>query len=357
MIYKKTNFILLVMLLASALVITGCSVKFNTNKNEGNNGGIYWSNSKGDIWQQKVLIPTTSGLPNSIGGVSVNDLVMDPSDNKALYLASFDNGLIYTYDGAGTWQIAKNLGQRTINAVAIDPNSKCIIYATTGNEVYKSTDCNRTWTRVYIDNNSTTAVSAVAVDHFDSAIIYIGTSRGEIIKSFDRVDTWQTLSSFKNKINKIIISPHDSRNLFVYIQGLGLERSSDGGNNWESLKENLKNFKNSANINDIIVSENTSGLIFLAAGGGLLKSSDNGNNWEEIKLITPSDSIINAMAVNPQNTQEIYYVTNTTFYRSLDGGENWKTIKMPTSAIGWKLLIDPKEPNIIYLGIKLPPKK
>jgi len=63
------------------------------------------------------------------------------------------------------------------------------------------------------------------------------------------------------------------------------------------------------------------------------------------------------MAVNPQNTQEIYYVTNTTFYRSLDGGENWKTIKMPTSAIGWKLLIDPKEPNIIYLGIKLPPKK
>ena len=48
----------------------------------------------------------------------------------------------------------------------------------------------------------------------------------------------------------------------------------------------------------------------------------------------------------------IYYVTNTTFYRSLDGGINWSSNKLPTSRAGVKLLIDSKNPSIIYLAVR-----
>ncbi|GAF89261.1 unnamed protein product, partial [marine sediment metagenome] len=43
---------------------------------------------------------------------------------------------------------------------------------------------------------------------------------------------------------------------------------------------------------------------------------------------------------------------NTTFYRSLDSGENWTTKKLPTTRAGWKLLIDPDNPDIIYMGVR-----
>ena len=93
--------------------------------------------------------------------------------------------------------------------------------------------------------------------------------------------------------------------------------------------------------------------IFLATAYGLLKSGDKGVTWEQIQVIPPEKkATINALAVNPENSQEIYYVTNTTFYRSVDGGENWSSRKLPTSRAGWKLLIDPKNPSIIYMGVR-----
>ncbi|PKM87849.1 hypothetical protein CVU83_02450, partial [Candidatus Falkowbacteria bacterium HGW-Falkowbacteria-2] len=73
--------------------------------------------------------------------------------------------------------------------------------------------------------------------------------------------------------------------------------------------------------------------------------------WENIKLITPEkDAIINAVAVNPKNSQELFYVTNTTFFRSLDGGVTWTSKKLPTTRAGSDLLVDFNNPNIMYMG-------
>jgi photosystem II stability/assembly factor-like uncharacterized protein len=89
--------------------------------------------------------------------------------------------------------------------------------------------------------------------------------------------------------------------------------------------------------------------MFIATEKVILRSSDNGYTWENIKLIQPEkDAIINAIAVNPQNSNEIYYVTNTTFFRSSDAGITWTTKKLPTKRSGRVLLIDFK--NLVHLG-------
>jgi photosystem II stability/assembly factor-like uncharacterized protein len=348
----RSKLFILIALMALTITATGC-VKFKTKKSNLNDAGIYKTDNRGDRWAHAVLIPTVSGQPKNIGGINVNVLAMDPSDNKALYWGSEENGLFYTYDGARSWRLAAGLEQKTINDVAVDPNSKCVIYACLANEVYKSTDCSRTWTRIYFDSDTKTQIRAVAVDHYDSANVYIGTSRGDIIKSSDRGETWQVIKRLKGDIKRIVFSPHDSRIIFIATAGKGLYRSLNGGGDWESLEENLKEFKGSSNYRDLVVSPASSGLIFLATNYSLLKSGDNGDNWEEIELIVPiKRAAINAIAVNPRNAKEIYYVTNTTFYRSLDGGKSWTTKKLPTSGFGWKLLIDPEDPSIIYMGVK-----
>jgi photosystem II stability/assembly factor-like uncharacterized protein len=174
-----------------------------------------------------------------------------------------------------------------------------------------------------------------------------------VIKSSDRGESWKTLSRFKNNIKKIVISPHDSRIIFVATAQKGIHRSTDNGVSWTDLSENLKEFKDSKNLRDLVVSESQSGLIILATRYGLLKSINNGDSWSKIELITPEKkAIINTVVLNPKDAQEIYYVTNTTFYRSLDGGESWATKKLPTTRAGWKLLIDPEDPSIIYMGVK-----
>ena len=348
----KSNLFKNFLLVSMIMVISGCSISFGGGKG-GNDGGVYVSANNGNTWQQKNLIPTTSGGPKSISAINVNVLVMDPSDPKALYYGSIDNGLFYTYNNTSEWHSVSGLAKATINDLAVDPNSKCIIYAAMGNKVYKSTDCNRTWTQIYFDNDTSVQVRTIVVDHYDSASLYIGTSRGEIIKSINRGVSWQTIVRFDDNIIRLFISPHDSRLMFAATAKKGIFRSSDNGINWVSLKDNLADFKNSSDFRDMVLSPAEPDLIFLATKYGLLKSVDNGNNWTTIELITPeAKATINAIAISPKNVKEIYYVTNTTFYRSNDGGENWSTKKLPTTRAGWKLLINPEETSIIYMGVK-----
>jgi photosystem II stability/assembly factor-like uncharacterized protein len=281
---------------------------------------------------------------------------MDPSDRNALYYGSLTAGLFYSYDGANSWQPATSLGAGRINDVKIDSESKCIIYAAITNRLYKSTDCNRSWTRAFFDDNVNVQVTSIAIDHYDSTTVFIGTSRGEIIRSTDRGVSWTTLYRFNDNLKRIVIDPNDSRRMFVVTQNKGIYRSYDRGINWASLKDNLQEFRGATIFKDIVLVPGHPGLIYLASGYGLLRSDDSGENWEEIELIPPSqNATINSVAVNPEAPNEIFYVTNTTFYRSYDGGVSWTTFKLPTAKAGWKLIIDPEDPNVIYLGVTASP--
>jgi len=349
----KSKLLILIVIIFVAATTTGCIKLTSDSNGGGNDGGVFRSANRGGAWQQSVLIPTISGKPGSIGSLNTASLALDPSDSKAIYFGSYDNGLFYSYDRAQTWQVVEGLKGKTIRAVAIDPDSKCVIYASANNAVYKSTDCNRTWAQVYFDNDLKVTINAIAIDHYDSSIVYIGTSRGDVIKSSDRGASWHALGMFDKNIEKIVIDPNDSRVIFVAIKDKGVHRSKDRGANWEDLKEKLKEFKADRDFKDLLIHKKEPGLIFLATNYNLLKSFDSGDSWTEIKLIASEDkSGINSVAINPQNDQEIYYATDTTFYRSLDKGENWTPRKLPTTRSGWKLLIDPEEPSIIYMAVR-----
>lgn len=348
---QKTKKFFLLSLIFFSLILSGCSISLKTSEG-GNDGGVYLSGNKGNTWQRRILIPTTSGNPGSIANLNNFTLTMDPSDNKALYFASMDNGLYYTYDQGASWSFVSALGRQTIRDVQVDPKDKCNVYVAIDNKVYKSVDCTRTWSQVYYDTEPETLINSIAIDHYNSNNIYIGTSRGEIIKSEDQAGSWRTIERFGNYVRIIRISPFDSRILMAATRDKGLYRSFDSGESWYDLDENLKDFNNSNKIRDIQFSLSEPGLLFMATNYGLIKTTNHGDNWEKIELITPEkESVINALAIGPQDPQEIYYVTDTTFYRSLDGGLNWSTKKLPSTRPGRKLLVDPKNSNLVYLTV------
>ncbi len=351
---KKIKIISILMLAVFSL--SACSLSFDTGKSkkvEADFGGIFKSTDKGVTWRQKALISAVGGVQRNFGGTSINSLSIDPSDNKAIYYGSVGNGLIFSYDSAESWQLATALGQATINDVAVDPKYRCTVYASVANKVFKTNDCSRNWRQTYVDNESTVLTNAIAIDHFDSSKVYVGLSRGDLIVSQDYGESWRTLYRVRDSITKIVIDPKDSRKIFISTTRSGVHRSLDSGANWENLSNSLKEFKLGNNIKDLLIVNTEPSTIFLAGTAGLVKSIDDGNIWEKIDLIPPdAKSQINSIAVNEKDPNEIYYVTNTAFYKSSDGGQNWTPQNLPTTRAGWKIAVDPVNPENIYMGVK-----
>ncbi|MBI2459706.1 MAG: hypothetical protein HYV53_04115 [Parcubacteria group bacterium] len=345
-----------VLFLAITLLLSGCTLSFNTGLNSdsgnANDGGIFKSLNKGVSWAQKTLVQTVN-VRKSFSGIDIIFLTLDPSDNKALYAGSFDNGLFYSYDAADSWQLAASLGKLTITGVAVDPADKCVIYATAANKVFKSEDCSRNWAQIYFDNDVRTVVSSLVIDHANSNNVFIGTDKGYIIKSSDKGASWRALDKFSGRVDKIVISPVSSKIMFAGTTASGIFRSVNGGDKWEKLADQLKDFDGSNRFSDLVIVKSEKAVIFLATDFGLLKSADDGTSWSKIDLLTAeAQAKIYSIAVNPQDVKEIYYTTATTFYHSLDSGKNWIAKKLPTSRAGFKLLLDPKNPALVYLAAR-----
>ncbi len=362
---KKSR--LIIALTALMLALSACSI--STSSSGGGSGidsSLFLSTDAGKSWRSVANVPTTDGRIQSISDVNVKVMSMDPQDPMAIYLGTYDRGLYYTYNVTKGWNAVSGLPTTTINDVKVDPKNKCVIYAALANRLYRSSDCARTWTQVYYDNNAGVSVNAVAIDHYNTANIYIGTSRGEIIKSIDSGSAWRTIQRLDEGIARLLISPLDSRLVFVATEKNKIfsftsntdTNAADSADieqnftvsNWTDLNAVLSDFNLGTSFKDIVISAKD-GLIFLATEKLILRSPDNGITWENIKLLQPEkDAVINAIAVDPQNSGNIYYVTNTTFFKSVDGGTTWTTQKLPTARAGRELLIDFNDPNNIYLG-------
>ncbi len=342
-------------LLFLVFLVSGCSLRFSSDQDR-DLGGVFLSEDQGRKWRHAVAVPTVGDRREHIGNIAVNKMTRDPNDPQAVYLASLERGLYYTYDISEGWRKAEGLPNATIDAVRVDAQSKCIIYASSGNTVYKSTDCNRSWEPVYYDDERRAKINDIVVDHYNPSNVFIGTSLGVVLKSEDRGESWSPVKKINDRISGLYLSPHDSRIMLVTTERRGTFRTRDGGFSWTNLEDNMEDFDDSRDVRDLFMPESDKGWIFLVTEYGLLKSEDFGDTWSEIELLTPEDeAVINSITMNPQDPDEIYYVTNNTFYRSLNGGESWSTQALPTSRPGQSLLINPEKPNIIYLGIGASP--
>lgn len=354
---------LIVLLISISFLLSACGISFRRSGDLSVAGGVFVSTNLGDNWRNMSFSPSASGEPISLTHLDIREIVVDPSDPQALYMTTYGRGLYFTYNLSEGWRKVNSLPSATINSVAINPDYKCTIFASIGNRLYKSVDCTRTWTQVYSDDNPEVAVTSVVVDHFNSENVYITTSRGEVIKSIDRGDNWRTIHRFNTGIIDLKMSPQDSRlffaatnrNEFFSFNSPSLREANLLDNfvvsNMTNLSEVLANIRRT-NIREINICSKE-GIIILATEQKLLRSPDNGITWEDIDLIpSERDASIKAVAINPQNSQQLYYVTDTNFYRSNDGGISWSTKRLPTQRAGSALLVSPDNPQVLYMGVR-----
>lgn len=174
-----------------------------------------------------------------------------------------------------------------------------------------------------------------------------------------REHSWVNIFPIGMKIRSFVIDPHDTNTMYALVSRgelkIGLFKSVDGGKLWTDLSNfNLeggaKYVREEIKSTSIVIDPTTKS-IFLGFGvglnegyrGGLWKSKDGGMTWEYIGAGVIAG--VNAIAINPKNTEIMYVVSGEALYKTLNGGKTWGKIGEKAR---W-LYLNPDSPEELYV--------
>ena len=240
------------------------------------------------------------------GSVATPDFLWNAWNQKQILTKS--NVANWQSKGPFTTNVKK--GQGRVNVFIIDPNNPNTYYvgAPSGG-IWKSTDAGINWTPLS-DQIPQIGVSGIAIDPNNSNIIYIATGDD------DARDTYS----------------------------VGVLKSTDGGNTWNTTGLNFTNTFSLAN--EIYIHPGNSNIVWVATSSGFYKSINAGQTWQ--KNLTGN---ILDIKLKPGDPNTIYAVTKSKFYKSVNGGETFNLItsNLPVSSGRFAIDVSPANPNILYL--------
>ena len=240
---------------------------------------------RSEAWRESVQGLERFYEQRAYGSPGVN-IAARLADAWAGVAASPQSALLKPFPLAVTWRLEgpENIGGR-MRAVLFHPTETSTLFAgAASGGVWKSTDLGQNW-RPLTDDMPRLPVGALAIDPNDPDILYAGT--GEPIgTNFGRSGG----------------SP--------YYDGLGVMRSSDGGESWNFLpwpKSNSAVFR-------IALHPQSSDTLLVAAVDNLYKSTDAGQTWS-----TALPGYITEVLYKPDNPSIVYAAIGAEYGGSSNG--------------------------------------
>ena len=313
-------------------------------RGEQGRGSIFKSINKGDTFAEKIKI----NEKRTLSGITVAQLQFDPQDSLTLYLLARKKGLWVSYNGAETWE---RLIIAPIDAFALDPTKRGVIYTAQKEQIFKSAGGGSVWTKIFSEN-SCNPITALAVNPSASSHLYAATKNGIVFESNDQGASWRVLKKLKARtVNGIIINPKNAREMYLTTRLEGIFKSTDYGANWGILL-GLKTFKGSENLGAFKLNPQNPAHLFAGTMRGFFISKDGGGTWTALKLLTGTQSTkITAVGFNPFNERELYYAVENALYKTIDSGGSWSILELPAARPAVEILVDDFDTNIMYIGV------
>ncbi|MCL4298179.1 MAG: hypothetical protein KJ077_20740 [Anaerolineae bacterium] len=253
-------------------------------------------------------------------------------------------GIYRSEDNGRTWQLASSGPGVSLNALAVHPGNKAVLYAgapggpvATSNNLWRSNDGGQTWHKFFLSlpgnvDGLIPAVTALAVDRSQPESLYVGTD-GQGVYQFNvgrdgyGYELVGGVSMVDAHVTNLAIGP-DSRIYALTPAGIFINRDNES---WEKL-DTLPDYPVS-----VAVAPTDPQLIYAgSASSGAYRSTDGGRTWtniaEGLGLIPGAALRVTALTVDESDAQHVAAATaygigkqiaGGSIYESRDGGDSW----------------------------------
>ena len=333
--------------------------------------GIWKSVDAGKTWN-------FSGLPKSR---HVPRIVIDPNNHNIVYAAvlgniykpTSDRGVYKSKDGGKTWEkvLFSNNHSGAVELV-MDPSNSRTLYAATwrvnrtpyslnsggeGSALWKSVDQGENWTKISINEGfaeGTLGIIGVTVSPVNTQKVWAiveNQEKGGIYRSEDGGSTWSHINDSRELrqrawyYSKIYADTQDED--IVYVMNVSYHKSKDGGKTFKS------NNAPHGDHHDLWIAPEDNQRMIIADDGGAQISFNGGKTWTtyhnqptaQFYRVTTDNSFPFRIYVAQQDNS-----TLRVNYRSSGGGiseDDWEPTAGGESA---HLAIDPLDNDIVYGG-------
>ncbi len=244
-------------------------------------GGIWKTTNGGTNWTAQ-----GDNFPN----MGISDIVINPIDTNIVYAATGDAdgvqnrsvGVLKTTNGGTDWAITGlsfTLGQNDIiSKLLIDPNNVNTVFATTRNNIKRTTDGGTTWADVYTENGA--LFNDIGYKEGSNTILYATSRSGRFYISTDNGTTW-TVASRPAFSRLDFATTAANSDLILSIDTAGrIRRSVDQGSNWTQVG-NIAGFSSQGGYNVTLAISPLNENLVLAGGVDGWRSTDGGATWEK----------------------------------------------------------------------------
>jgi photosystem II stability/assembly factor-like uncharacterized protein len=215
-----------------------------------------------------------------------------------------------------------------------------MLYVSTGQQVYRSTDHGTSWQRggdIPLGDYSATNLT---VDPADPNRLYMVAGHAEGFQSADAGVTWQSWTVPNATIFGLAITNTQSTPRIWAATSAGIRFSDDRGVTWTHARSTL--------AENVTIDPNNPNIVYAGTQEGLLRTRDNGVSWDNIQG-DANTSFIHSVAIDPANSNHVLLAGQAGIASSNDGGAHWVSSHTGIDALGVYELVASPASDRIYM--------
>lgn len=294
-------------------------------------------------------------------------------------------GVFRRSTGDGAWQHV--FDSHETHSVFIHPSDPSLVFAGTTDGVWRSDDHGASFQRARFPDPNTQIWSFLAIDD-EPDRMYAGASPVAVYRSDDHGLSWRKLPDpviaercagpFSPRVMRMAQRPGHANEIYAALEIAGAMRTTDGGETWEDLGQDLVRLSDLPHLRSSIVQKEThaEGMLdghaiaisparpdttMIALRMGLFRTCDGGRTWEDMEIGRFSPTTYGRdVKVSPHDPNTLYCALSVSaashdggVYRSADAGETWERFdKVQVHGTIMSVGVHTSDPDQVYIGAR-----
>ena len=336
------------------------------------------------------------------GGMSV-ELALNPDDPSSVYALMFGAGLFLSEDAAGTWEPIHD-HDRPVQLDFDSQNADILYLGADSNDLYRSLDNGASWERIsediytdvgcyrtypvahpsqagavyfgmgacgdmflepdeggvyystdYGDRDSWNArntglsdlnIQSLAINPNNADTLLAGTQDGDLFYTLNGGLNWTVTTQLTGTVIRLYFNPYETLEAWATTSSEADDRGylyrSTNLMDWTTLNFNLQKQGGEAQAQMTFLP----GSVWLASQS-VYSSTNSGGTWNALNGLQHN---VAAIAISPDDPQEIYVGTDFGIEKNFDGGANWQEVNDGLAALVPRAVaVSPDDPDTVYV--------